>query len=1148
MYMRSKTTSASKDLAVYRMTRDWTSAASWNRYDGTNSWTTAGGDFDTSRWWAKSQLGTAPAGAYYFFGLSELIQGWRDGKFANQGLIVKDLQNNTTNNVLRFGSTEQAGTTQDPYMGITWDYRLGAQRQFTLDSQGLSDRSQLAVNVANGNLIYRGDDMRIAGVGLDVYVSSVYNSLGSAWSPLSSGKQWNYTAGGGIFLWYGTSTSRVLFGPTGERRVFNQQPDGSYQSPTGIDATLTVEGAGWKLKFDKTEQVWHFNSDGDLTSQVDRNGNTISYSYSSPKKLNQITDSQGRTISTSYYASGRLHTFQDSTGRVWNYAYDGSDRLTSYTDPDNKTTSFTYTGDDDLATITDARGTVTKLEYDANSRITAIKRNYIQATNTWTALTTYAYSGPTAPCNATTDTGKTVVTDPRGHNSTYCSDIEGRVTQVVDANGNTRSATYTPNSDMATATAPGAAQTIFDNNPSTNNLERVTQPVGEQTNMEYTNGTHTHSTTKLTSSQGTSQVFAYDTPGNLTTVSDGGSPTQVQASLEYNGQAGGSCTDDPTAHVGSPRCTVDGAGHITRYGYDANGNLDTITPELPLGATTMTYDNLSRLHTTRDGKGQTRTYTYDPLDRITQIAYSNGATIGYQYDANGNPTQRTDSVAGTSTYQYDALNRRMQDTLPSGTTTYGYDAGSNLTSLTDPGGTVNYRYDLVDRLQDLAEPGGSCAAPVSLCTTFTYTNRDQLDLTTYPNTVVQDVDYDSSDKTTRVHSYKAATPATALTDFVYTYDGTSPVPAHSNFLQSVTDKDNNKTKYTYDFLGRLTNAVEKASGGAGATLDDRAWFYDAVSNRTKQIVNGATTSYGYNAANELCWLYAGTSANACGSPPSGATTFTHDANGNMTADSTGLALAYNIKDQTTSYTPPGGTATSFGYAGPDQTERTSLGGTTQHNTLLGLTREGSTEWTRNPEGALISHNASGTRRYYLTDRLGSIVGLTDSSGAVVQTYKYEPYGLLRSSTGSVSNPFRFAGGYRTGSGFGEMYKFGARNYNPVLGRWTQPDPIDQAGDLQEGNRYVYAAADPVDLTDPTGCQTKTQCLFRCMAEHCNMQGLVESCAGPIGSESLKGMAACVARHCAAAIPCMRKCFGDTGGFLDQIKRMIKTVPLFPMLL
>ena len=102
--------------------------------------------------------------------------------------------------------------------------------------------------------------------------------------------------------------------------------------------------------------------------------------------------------------------------------------------------------------------------------------------------------------------------------------------------------------------------------------------------------------------------------------------------------------------------------------------------------------------------------------------------------------------------------------------------------------------------------------------------------------------------------------------------------------------------------------------------------------------------------------------------------------------------------------------------------------------------------------------------YYLFDGLGSVVGLTDSSGALVNTYQYDPYGNLTSSTGSVSNPWMYAGGYYD-SGTG-LYKFGIRYYDPTTGRWTQRDPI--RGSLQEttkANPYVYAGNDPVNMVD-----------------------------------------------------------------------------------
>jgi RHS repeat-associated protein len=49
------------------------------------------------------------------------------------------------------------------------------------------------------------------------------------------------------------------------------------------------------------------------------------------------------------------------------------------------------------------------------------------------------------------------------------------------------------------------------------------------------------------------------------------------------------------------------------------------------------------------------------------------------------------------------------------------------------------------------------------------------------------------------------------------------------------------------------------------------------------------------------------------------------------------------------------------------------------------------------------------------------------------------------------------------------YHFGARYYDPSLGRWTQQDPVGGSlGDLGSVNRYAYAGDDPVNLVDPSG--------------------------------------------------------------------------------
>jgi len=82
-----------------------------------------------------------------------------------------------------------------------------------------------------------------------------------------------------------------------------------------------------------------------------------------------------------------------------------------------------------------------------------------------------------------------------------------------------------------------------------------------------------------------------------------------------------------------------------------------------------------------------------------------------------------------------------------------------------------------------------------------------------------------------------------------------------------------------------------------------------------QTINGSQSSLSYNAANELT--------------AAGSTTYSFDGNGNgnETGSSAGLNLAYNAQDQTTSATPPGGSATSYSYTDAGQTQRVSAGST-----------------------------------------------------------------------------------------------------------------------------------------------------------------------------------------------------------------------------
>ncbi|MCG2826041.1 MAG: hypothetical protein L6265_05560 [Thermoplasmatales archaeon] len=118
----------------------------------------------------------------------------------------------------------------------------------------------------------------------------------------------------------------------------------------------------------------------------------------------------------------------------------------------------------------------------------------------------------------------------------------------------------------------------------------------------------------------------------------------------------------------------------------------------------------------------------------------------------------------------------------------------------------------------------------------------------------------------------------------------------------------------------------------------------------------------------------------------------------------------------------------------------------------------------------ISIETAGGKYYYLFDGLGSVTGLTDGSGNLVSTYKYDAFGNIISETGDATlnaiNPYRFTSRvYDKESG---LYYYRARYYDPNTGRFTQKDPL--RSELREGkNLYVYVGNNPVVMVDPTGC-------------------------------------------------------------------------------
>lgn len=228
----------------------------------------------------------------------------------------------------------------------------------------------------------------------------------------------------------------------------------------------------------------------------------------------------------------------------------------------------------------------------------------------------------------------------------------------------------------------------------------------------------------------------------------------------------------------------------------------------------------------------------------------------------------------------------------------------------------------------------------------------------------------------------------------------------------------------------------------------------------------------------LCWTATGTIANpTCASPPTGATVYGFDANGNQTSAGANT-YTYDLANQLTAAVT-GSTTTTFAYDGDGVRYRRVDQGAT--NTLV---------WDKHgplPEVALERNNAGSTLFRYtfglaqLTERttagtfffhhdgLGSTANLTNATGATQVSYAYDPFGALFSSTVAPGAPkvvHRFTGQYYDTTP--NLYNLRAREYDPATGRFLQRDPVPS--DAADGytSAYHYALSNPLRFTDPSG--------------------------------------------------------------------------------
>ncbi|MBZ0243633.1 MAG: RHS repeat-associated core domain-containing protein, partial [Bacteroidales bacterium] len=125
-------------------------------------------------------------------------------------------------------------------------------------------------------------------------------------------------------------------------------------------------------------------------------------------------------------------------------------------------------------------------------------------------------------------------------------------------------------------------------------------------------------------------------------------------------------------------------------------------------------------------------------------------------------------------------------------------------------------------------------------------------------------------------------------------------------------------------------------------------------------------------------------------------------------------------------------------------------------------------------GILVQQGSSEQLYYVLKDHLGSITGIADASGNILEDLSYDPWGRRRNAndwTDYNVAPTRFDRGYTGHEHLGQfgLINMNGRVYDPFLARFLSTDPQLQSPDYSQNyNRYSYVWNNPLKYTDPSG--------------------------------------------------------------------------------
>jgi RHS repeat-associated protein len=443
--------------------------------------------------------------------------------------------------------------------------------------------------------------------------------------------------------------------------------------------------------------------------------------------------------------------------------------------------------------------------------------------------------------------------------------------------------------------------------------------------------------------------------------------------------------------------------------------------------------------------GSTSNFTYDSAGRLSAVTYPKG------------PEVSDGTITITRTYNPTTGKLSSVSTSDGQTITYGYD-GSLLLSTTWSGavaGSVSRTYN-----NDFRVASESVNSVNSVA--FGYdndgllTSADGLSITRDPTnglvtdtTMGQVTDHRTYDSFGMLATYEAKFGTTSLYSVAYVRDSLERVQQKTETIQGTPTVWN----YSYDSAGRLWQVMQ--NGVLSAT-----YLYDANGNRQSKTTSSGSETATYDDQDRLLaygkWSYTYT-------PNGELRTKTDTTNGQLTT------YTYDGAGNLRKVVLPDGRVIDYIIDGRGRRIAKKVNGTLVRKWVYRGDLVPAAEFDGN--GALLSRYAgaavvkAGTNYRLVADPKGSPRLLVDAAvGTVVDRMEHDEWGQVLADSSPGFQIFGYAGGiYDADTG---LVRFGARDYDPVVGRWTAKDSARFGGG--SASLYTYAGGDPINFIDPRG--------------------------------------------------------------------------------